>query len=117
MGKTLDIVSSSIFHMCDVDRTWNNIFKIHWFHWFPSPDLQFSQNGLDTKKIFFIPKEGFCFYHSRVSSEYEFRYRIEEVIYPPGNKITGVVFIILLEQILIDQQYQMYSAPLANQVP
>ena len=32
VGKTLDIVASSMFYTCDIDKTWNNILKIPWYH-------------------------------------------------------------------------------------
>ena len=43
-----------MFYDRDVDRTYNNILKILWCHWFSSPDFYFSQNGLDTNKIFSV---------------------------------------------------------------
>ena len=35
--KNPDIVASSMFYKCDVDRTLNKILNIPCCHWFPSP--------------------------------------------------------------------------------
>ena len=45
-------LSSSMFYMCGVNRMYNSILKIPWWHWFSYPDLYFSQNGLDIMKSF-----------------------------------------------------------------
>ena len=45
VGKTLDIIASSIISTYDIDQTQNSILKIHWFH---TPASHFSRNGHDT---------------------------------------------------------------------
>ena len=68
LAETLDIVASSTFYMCDVNRTYNNILKILSCNWFSFPAFHLSRNRLDNKKIFFIPKEKLYFYQSPASS-------------------------------------------------
>ena len=50
--KTLDIITYSIFSMCDADRTHNSILQIHWCRWFSSSAFHFSRKGIDMMKIF-----------------------------------------------------------------
>ena len=54
--KTLDIVDSSMSSTSYAARAYNSILKMPWCHWFSYLDLHFSQNGLDTTKMFFIFK-------------------------------------------------------------
>ena len=44
VGKTLDIVASSMTYMYDINKTKNSILKIPWFH---TPVSIFSRNGHD----------------------------------------------------------------------
>ena len=42
----MDIVVSSMFSMCDIDRSYNSILKITWCHWFYYPKFNLSRNGI-----------------------------------------------------------------------
>ena len=54
--KTLDIVASSMYSPCDIDKTYNSILKMPWYQFFSYTDFYCSQNGLNTMKVLFICK-------------------------------------------------------------
>ena len=58
--KTIDVVSSCIFYVCDINRTYNSILKMHWCCWFSYPELFVHKRYLAPWKYFsFVRKSAF----------------------------------------------------------